>query len=234
MLFMAARKNRRKWFWRRQMALWDAALTLAAWRWRTQRFLLCVTGLGVTVAVVLIASLPLFSSVMTTAGLRGVLRAQANSSQILANAVLSGISSDLFTNGRAQVNNLVQRDAGRYLTGKPQATLITGKWSDVEFYGVPMQLAQTHLKILQGHLPAVNAVASATDIDIALTQTAANFLRLKIGASKTFVTSLLSEPFDYTGAYTVQVEVHLIPIGMDIRSNSRPRSLVRRHRRCLR
>jgi ABC-type antimicrobial peptide transport system permease subunit len=218
MLFMAARKNRRKWFWRRQMALWDAALTLAAWRWRTQRFLLCVTGLGVTVAVVLIASLPLFSSVMTTAGLRGVLRAQANSSQILANAVLSGISSDLFTNGRAQVNNLVQRDAGRYLTGKPQATLITGKWSDVEFYGVPMQLAQTHLKILQGHLPAVNAVASATDIDIALTQTAANFLRLKIGASKTFVTSLLSEPFDYTGAYTVQVEVHLVGI-FQVQSN---------------
>ena len=174
MVFMAARKNKRKWFWRRQFALWDTAMTLAAWRWRTQRFLLFVTGLGVTVAVVLIASLPLFSSVLTTAGLRGVLRAQANSSQILASATLSGISSDLLTSGSAQIDSLVQQDAGRYLTGKPQTTLITGNWSGVDFYGVPMQTARAHLKILQGHVPATNT-SSATSIDIALTQTAAVF-----------------------------------------------------------
>lgn len=210
-----ARKMQRKWFWRRQMALWDAALTLAAWRWRTQRFLLCVTGLGVTIAVVLVASLPLFSNVMTTAGLRGVLRAHPDSPQVLANAELSGISSNLFAAGFSQVNSQVKQDAGHYLTSKPQTTLITGNWNNslsVDFFGVPIQTVQPHLKILQGHLPDANT-SSASSIDIMLTSSAALYLgHFKVGDTVALTSRLQTGPDNYSGSYVAQVNAHIVGI----------------------
>ncbi|HEY0755768.1 MAG TPA: FtsX-like permease family protein [Ktedonobacteraceae bacterium] len=206
---------KRKWFWRRQMALWDAMLTLAAWRWRTQRFLLFITGLGVTVAVVLLVSLPLFSNVMATAGLRGVLRSQAASSRLLLTAAPEGISADLIANDAAQINNLVQQDAGRYLAQKPLTTLITGNWFSsltVNFYGVPIQQARSHLKLLQGRLPAANA-SSATSIDIMLTSTAAFYLgRYKVGDMVLLRGSLLTGPDNYDSLYNSQIKARIVGI----------------------
>jgi ABC-type antimicrobial peptide transport system permease subunit len=209
------RKMKRKWFWRRQIALWDAAMTLAAWRWRTQRFLLFVTGLGITVAVILIASLPLFSSVMTTAGLRGVLRAQANSSQLLTRATLSGISSSLLASSSVQLDDPIQQDVGHYLVGRPQTTIITSSWSNIsplpaDFYGVPIQTAQSHLKLLQGHLPPANT-SSATSIDIMLTRTAALYMgHLKVGDTLTLTANLSGDPSGQS--YTSAIQAHIVGI----------------------
>lgn len=214
---MAAWKIKRKWFWQRQKALWDAALTLAVWRWRTQGFLLSITGLGVTVAVVLIVSLPLFSSVMVTAGLRGVLRAQSASSQVVVNAHLAGLSSSLVADATSQVNDTASQDAGSYLTGQPQSTLITANWLSpgplsVDFYGVSLQQARSHLKLLQGHIP-VGDNSSATDIDILLTKTAALYLgHYQVGDTFTLNTSLLPGYQDYRDTFESIVHVHLIGI----------------------
>src|SRR3981081_1111894 len=104
--FFMARNSRYKWSWQRQVAFLNAAVTLAAWRWRTQRFLLLIAGIGITTAIVLVGSLPMFSDMMTTAGLRSVLRAQPNSAQIIANTSMQGISSGMVAGASSQVNNL--------------------------------------------------------------------------------------------------------------------------------
>lgn len=191
---------KRKWSWRRQSALWNSMITLAAWRWRTQRFLLLVTGVGIAISVALIASLPLFSSVLSTAGLRGVLRAQPDSSQIISGVTLQGISSEQVASASAQVNHVIKRDMGQYLAGTPQTTLITGNWYlnhggfTMDFYGVPIQTAQAHLQLLQGHLPAESS-SSSSDIDIMLTRTAAFYMGgVDVGATIPLAVLLFTKP----------------------------------------
>ncbi len=76
-------------------------------------------------AVALVGALPLFSSVLTTAGLRGVLRAQPDSSQVIAQASTLGISSYLFSDTLSQINSLAKQDMGYYLSGAPQTTIET-------------------------------------------------------------------------------------------------------------
>src|SRR5487761_414516 len=92
-----ARKRKSRWSWRHQVASFNAAITLATWRWRTQWFLLLVTGIGMTTAIVLVGSLPLFASVMTTAGVRNVVRASSTNAQLLATVQLPGLGSQAVT-----------------------------------------------------------------------------------------------------------------------------------------
>lgn len=195
-----AQRSRRLPFWQRPVAWWNTAFTLAVWRWRTQRFLLLVVGLGIMVAVVLLSFLPLFTSVMTTAGLRSILRAGSNSAQIVANANIQGISTDQVAEATSQVNQVMKRNLGQYLAGVPQTTLITGNWYlnhggfTMDFYGVPMQTAPSHLNLLQGHLPAENS-ASTSSIDIMLTPSAAFYMGgVRVGDLIPLSVLLLTKP----------------------------------------
>lgn len=173
---------------RPQLPLDNSSILLAGWRWRTQWSLLLVIGIGIVIAILLIGSLPLFSSVMTTAGLRNTLRAQPDSAQIISTAQVRGISTNLFNGATTQVNNLVQRDIGKYIADPPVTTLISSDWNAAtpnggafDFYGVSLSKAATHLQILQGRLPAENALDTSS-VEIMLTQTAALYLgNLKVG-----------------------------------------------------
>jgi ABC-type antimicrobial peptide transport system permease subunit len=209
-------KGKRQWFWLRQKAVWEAALTLAAWRWRTQRFLWCAAGLGVLVAVVLLSSLPLFSSVMTTAGLRAVARAQPDSSQLLAHVTLPGISSAFVAADAGQVDQLIQQDVGRYFPGQAESTLITGSWNGslpLDFYGVPVQTVSSHLRLLQGHLPVANT-SSINTIDVMLTRTAALYMgHLKVGDTVPLGTDLLTNSLSEGGmSYTNTIYARVVGI----------------------
>jgi len=174
-------------FWQRPLALGNAAITLAVWRWRTQRPLLLVAGVGILFAVMLVAALPLFSNVMSTAGLRSVLRAQSDSPQIVANASLEALSSHEVANASLLTNHVMQQDVGRYLSGSPQTTVITGNWYlnhagfTMDFYGVPIQKAQPHLRILHGRLPDTGG-ASPSTIEVMLTSSSAADLGVTVGA----------------------------------------------------
>jgi hypothetical protein len=120
-----------------------------------------ITGIGVITAIVLISSLPLFSSVMSTAGLRNVLRAQSNSAQVIANNKVPGISSSIVNQAQTQVNSIVRQHMGTYISGSPQVEIDTGVWSiynsisgfNMQLYGAPLQTAHSHLQLLQGRLP---------------------------------------------------------------------------------
>lgn len=165
-----------------------AAMTLALWRWRTQRLLLLIAGLGIVCAVMLVAALPLFSGVMSTAGLRNVLRAQPDSTQIIANASIQGLSSREVVQASALTTGVMQKELGSYLLGAPQSTVITGNWYldhagfTMNFYGVPTQTVQPHLRLLRGRLPNTSSANTST-IEIMLTQSAASDLNVTVGDS---------------------------------------------------
>ncbi|HEX7733818.1 MAG TPA: FtsX-like permease family protein [Ktedonobacteraceae bacterium] len=184
--------------WQRPGTFLEAALTLAVWRWRAQRALLLFAGVGILCAVVLVGALPLFSSVMTTAGLRDVLRAQSNSAQIIATAGLQGLSSREVANATELADKTMRKDVGGYLTGNPQKTVITGNWYlnragfTMNFYGVPMQTVSPHLRLLRGRLPTTSSASTST-IEIMLTQTAASELDVDIGGSIPLAVLLLTK-----------------------------------------
>lgn len=192
------RKSQGTGFGVRMRALGAAALTLAVWRWRAQRPLLLVAGVGIACAVMLVAALPLFSSVMTTAGLRSVLRAQSNSAQIVANASLQALSSQEVANASALANRVMQKEVGQYLSGSPQTTVITGNWYlnhggfTLNFYGVPIQTAQTHLQLLQGRLPDTSNASTST-IEVMLTKSAASDLDVQVGDTIPLAVLLLTK-----------------------------------------
>src|SRR6185437_6236827 len=91
----------------------------------------------------------------------------------------------------------------------------TGNWNNslsVDFYGVPIQTAQAHLKLLQGHLPAAHT-SSATSIDIMLTSSAALYLgHFKVGDTVTVTSRLLTGERDYSSGYEDQISAHVVGI----------------------
>lgn len=182
----------------RVRSFFAAALMLAVWRWRAQRSLLLVAGVGIACAVMLVAALPLFSSVMTTAGVRGVLRAQSNSAQIIANASLQELSSQEVAHASVLADRVMQKEVGQYLSGPPQTTVITGNWYlnhggfTLNFYGVPIQTAQAHLQLLQGRLPNTSSASTST-IEVMLTQSAASDLDVKVGDTIPLAVLLLTK-----------------------------------------
>ena len=78
----------------RHFLMWPV-VTLAAWRLRRTWFLLLFIALGMVAAVVIVCTIPLLSSVMTTAGLRNTLRATPESDEIAVYAGDPGISTPI-------------------------------------------------------------------------------------------------------------------------------------------
>src|ERR1700693_5316019 len=71
----------------------SSVVTLSLWRWRQQWFLLLMIGIGMIAAVTIVCTIPLLSSTMQTAGLRNVLRATPNSSEVALRAQVGGLST---------------------------------------------------------------------------------------------------------------------------------------------
>ena len=176
-------------FWRTQLADLGTATTLIAWRWRQQWLLLLVTGLGVLAAMTLICSLPLFSSVMVTAGLRASLRASPDNSKIEVHMGLSGLSSATIESATRQVSALLQRDLAADINTRGDLSLqtevpgwlIAGTTDQVTLRTASMRDAAHHLQELQGQLPTDTSDNST--LDVAMTASAATYMQVHIGSS---------------------------------------------------
>ncbi|HVU65494.1 MAG TPA: FtsX-like permease family protein [Ktedonobacteraceae bacterium] len=183
--------------WSKQLAELRTATTLATWRWRQQWLLLLISSLGVLSAMTLICALPLISAVTLTAGLRTTLRASPDNTKIEARIGLSAISSASLKEATQQVSSLFSRDLNAYVqtTGDLSTQfevpkwLISGTGSEVILHGASMRSAAAHLQLLQGHLPAENDSISPENatLDVALTSSAANYMRVHLGSLVTLV-----------------------------------------------
>lgn len=209
-----------KTFWQRQRAFLPAVMRLTAWRWRQQWLLLLITGLGVLFATTLIATLPLFSSVMVTAGLRTTLRSTPGTANIEAAVNLRGISSRGVDQAERQLNAVAAKDLAAYLNRVPASNIqvriknwaVQGSRTIVNLYGVSISEAASHLQVLQGSMPG------STDfgLDVMLTSSAAAALRTRVGATlslQTLISTGASEAFGpRPTSFTQVLRVHVAGI----------------------
>lgn len=164
-----------------------SVLTLAFWRLRQTWFLLLITTIGIVAAVVIVSVVPLFSDVMTTAGLRNTLKSSPDSAEIEVNAGTLGISTPIMHNVHDQFAGLLQQ----YLGSLAQPTQFSTVSTDFSFAqpwkngrslimkGASMQDAASHLGRIQGRI--ARPVSQGNDIEVMLTSESAKLLGVKAG-----------------------------------------------------
>ncbi len=169
------------------------AMTLAFWSVRETWRLLLVAALGIVAAVVLICTVPLFSSVSLTAGLRSVLNATPQDSEVYLSVGASALDQSIYIQ---QINpplqQFMRQQLGGYLKPSPERILQTqgidisaaahspSKQSDqMTLLGFDTLQAASHASILQGRLPQ----PQSAQLEVALTQKTANALHASVGSS---------------------------------------------------
>lgn len=169
----------------------SSVVTLASWRLRRTWFLLCVTTLGMVIAVIITCTVPLFITVTTTAGLRNTLRTQPTNSEIRLEVRTLGASTRLVQNVQSQFDPLFQQNIGSFLKQPPQLVLDTGDFtfaasspktrtSLLGIYATSLQQAAPHLTLVQGRLP--RQTSDAQQMEVMLTPDTAQALGVSIGS----------------------------------------------------
>src|SRR5437762_761927 len=97
-----------------------SVVTLSLWRWRQQWFLLLMICMGMIAAVTIVSTIPLLSSTMQTAGLRNILRATPNSSEVAIRAQAAGLSTQGIEQIYQPTNLPLQQHLKTYLIGSPR------------------------------------------------------------------------------------------------------------------
>jgi len=167
----------------------SSMLALASWRLRSTWFLLLVIAFGIIVAVVVASAIPLFSSVMTTAGLRSTLRSTPENTEMALNTATQMVSTPIARAVHNQFASLFHSNLGNSISLE-QSALLSGDFSFVSLhqnttttlYGTPMQQAAPHLHVLQGRLAQMTQ-PSATQIEMVMTPASAKRLGLHIGST---------------------------------------------------
>ncbi len=202
--------------WKRQQSLVPIFVTLAFWRLRQSWRLLLVVWLGIVVAVMIACTLPTFSDVSLTAGLREVLNATPEDSQIAVQtkiSLLNAISSynqTLYDNLSADLCCYLSTYS-QYQLQVPGFSLVSDNPAldkfPVVFTGVPMGQAAPHLHLLKGRLPQ----PISDNVEAVITDKTAKSMHATIGSTITlqysFVTNIPSEysPVSFTAQIPAQI-----------------------------
>lgn len=177
-------------------ALVPPALTLAGWRLRHTWRLLLVTGLGMLVAVLLVAAVPLFALVATSAGLRAALVSAPNGTDVSVAVRTTTLTPALQQQVQETLFPVVQREVGAYLAARaPQFSLQTahlpladvrGHTADagdvLSVWGIDPAWARGQVQLLNGRFPTDQGVP----LEIALSAASAQYLHVQAGDTITF------------------------------------------------
>jgi ABC-type antimicrobial peptide transport system permease subunit len=167
-------------------AVVPSVVTLAFWRLRQSWRLLLLTGAGFLAAVIMVCSVPLFSQMALTAGLRNLLAASADDSQIAFTAGPYLLSSQGIAIDKQQTVAFLHQRMGTYLAKETFFHLTTsssivapplGAGSALQMTGADFPQAAPHIHLLQGHLPS----SSSDQMEILITDATAFTLSLHIG-----------------------------------------------------
>ncbi|HXR65797.1 MAG TPA: FtsX-like permease family protein [Ktedonobacteraceae bacterium] len=166
-----------------------AAVTLAWWQFRLTWRLLLIAGAGVVGAVILVCTVPLYSQVALSAGLRAALNTPGDSS-VTIHSVAHLISQPATEKIAEQIQQEVEQDIGPFLAGSQfsaqSSALSLGQDKLLQLIGWSMSDASAHVDLLAGHLPQNGGKV----LEIALMPQTARDLNLQVGA-----TFSLSLPF---------------------------------------
>src|SRR5258708_9060722 len=173
-------------------------VTLGLWRLRKTWGLLLITGIGIVAAVMLVCTVPLFSEIAMTAGLRGVLTSPSNNPSIYVYSASTRISAQIINQTTQSLNQDFQKNLGHYLAPpqfslQPQPFPILGKPAQssrtsasqlrptgnlVKLISASMDAVPSHLRLIAGRLPRTNS----SDIEIAITPESAAQLQMTVGS----------------------------------------------------
>ncbi|MGH2478436.1 MAG: hypothetical protein ACRDHW_02105, partial [Ktedonobacteraceae bacterium] len=193
--------------------------TLATWRWRQQWFLLLVTGVGMVAAIMLVCSIPLFSAIMLTAGLRGTASATPQSSQISVTAPVAGLSTQGVQQATGIITSPLQQQLGTYLQGPLRLEVVTPKFG-VEGSSPPVRMSlywesisgsRPHLTLLKGRLPSEQSKV----LEVALTSSVMKALGLHVGSIVVIQSVAATRPYGISNvgvplAYPVNISLQVV------------------------
>ncbi len=186
-------------------------ITLAAWRLRQSWLLLSVTGLGMVAAVMLVCTIPIFSQVSTTVGLRGVLNASPESPYIVLDSNSSAITPSIVHHIEQQLTPSIQKNLGQYMSGPPEFSLQSqgmdiiapdlqknGSYNTMFLYGANISHVPPHVTLIKGRLPHDGG------LEVAITPATADSLGLDIGSQITLSYKLTSfKPGSFVPSFTI-------------------------------
>src|SRR5450432_381318 len=193
----------------------SSMMTLASWRLRQTWFLLLITTIGIVAAVIIVCAVPLFSDVMTTAGLHNTLREDPYGSEFDVDAITQGISTSIVQNVHGQIAALFQQNLGS-LASPSQYLLQSSDFAfaslsnqrQVSAFATSMQQAKSHLTHIQGRVPAITN-DPARSIEVMLSSESAKLLKVKVGSQLHLTWSYFSTQ---GGAATQPQSIHILPI----------------------
>ncbi len=170
--------------------LMPSVMALALMRLRKTWFLLFITSLGMIAAVIITCAIPLFSDVMTTAGLRDTLNATPVSAEIPISAITLGLSTSLVNDAHKELEDPVHQQLGSLVQQTrfsissynisfvrpphPKSTLTT--------YSITTHDISTHLGQLQGHGVQITHTPTS-DIEVLLSSATARQLNATVGST---------------------------------------------------
>ncbi len=179
-----------------------AAVTIAGWRLRQTWRLLAMTGFGIAAAVVLICTVPLFSQVAMTAGLRRTLTAAPDDSLITVSVTTQHPGADLINRAQQQIDPVIRQSLGAYLAGAPSINLTTPDFAmaagknntalsgTMSLFGAETDQVAPHAIVAHGRLPQ----AIGSGLEVAVAQATASELHLHIGSSLILGMPSISDP----------------------------------------
>ena len=100
-----------------------STVTLALWQLRQTWRLLLIIGVGIIAAVMLVCSVPLYTQVTTTAGLRSVLNASTGTSDVTVRSIAEAVSWPQIHRIQGQLDHVLTTNLGPYLNGPTQFSL---------------------------------------------------------------------------------------------------------------
>jgi len=167
-----------------------SVMTLAFLHLRKTWFLLFITSLGMIAAVIITCTIPLFSDVMTTAGLRDTLNATPTSAEIPVSANILGLSTPVLNDIHKRVEAPIRQQLGS-LVQQTQFNILAYNVSFVQpphpksvltTYGVTTQDMATHLGPIQGRSVHITEHPTS-DIEVMLTSTTARQLGVTLDST---------------------------------------------------
>ncbi|HLW02191.1 MAG TPA: ABC transporter permease [Ktedonobacterales bacterium] len=162
-------------------------VTLACWRLRQTWRLLLIIGVGFIAAVVMLCSVPLLSQVALTAGLRDLLTASLDDSQIALTSTPNLLSTQSIANDQQRLDAAMRAQLGSYLTRETFFHLETnagitappsGAGAKLTLTGADFPQAAPHIHVLQGRVPS----PSSAQLEIVITNTTADDLHVQVGS----------------------------------------------------
>lgn len=170
---------------------------LSAWLLRQTKFVLLVTGLCTCIVVTLACTVPLYSRIATTAGLRNTLQSNNSATNLQVHLMMNQVSSSIARQEDERINVLTKASLANYLdkgstfsVRSQDLTIVSPKLSgeiNLDVSGYAMTQVAPYISLIAGRLPQ----EQSRDIEICLTPATAGVVHAHVG-------SIIRVQFHYT------------------------------------